>query len=226
MLKKIKSLFVIEEEGAQKKPEQKQNPQPKPEKQRESAESVDPVVHIPAAEVGEGQVKDKFLNVLFAAMDKNNLEGFDYLEFKEFLRSLKKVQMDEETKFKSAFATAQTMGASVSLLKESAQHYLDILQKEEQKFNVAASNQRKKNLTSKQDEIVKLKKIIAEKTKKIEALQNEIANHRKLVETRSKEIESASVKVERTKKNFDASYNAVVGQIKEDLNKIDRYLGK
>ena len=66
-----------------------------------------------------------------------------------------------------------------------------------------------------EEEFRKMKKIIAEKTKKIEALQNEIANHRKLVDTRSKEIESASIKVERTKKNFDAAKQPWTDQVEE-----------
>ena len=34
-----------------------------------------------------GQANDKFMAILFGAMDKANLPGFDYLEYKQSLRN-------------------------------------------------------------------------------------------------------------------------------------------
>jgi lysyl-tRNA synthetase class I len=229
MLKKLKSLFVIEEGGeSDKKIEAKANKKETSKQTDSESDIVQPVSKSKAAQgqsqVVEGRVKDKFLNVLFGAMERNDLEGFDYMEFKQFLKSLDKVQMDEGTKFQSAFATAQTMGASIDILKKSATHYLDILKKEEAKFNAAANNQKEKNLVNKQEEIKHLKAQIEGKTKKIQALQKEIENHQKLMELRSREIASAKIKVEQTKNDFDASYQTLVGQIRSDIKKIDTYL--
>lgn len=231
MLKKIKSLFVIEEDAPAKSkaPEKATSAEsrassagkPEPPKTEEKR-----IAEPASSEAMPGKVKEKFLNVLFGAMERNDLEGFDYLEFKQFLKSLDKMQMDEGTKFQSAFATAQTMGASISILKKSAQHYLDILKAEEQKFNQAANNQKEKNLTNKQEEIKLLKAQIEEKTKRIQALQKEIESHRKVVEQRTKEISVARVKVEQTQNDFIASYDALVGQIRSDLKKIDTYLSQ
>ena len=164
------------------------------------------------------------MEVLFGAMEKNDLEGFDYLEFKQFLKSLDSVDMDESTKFKSAFATAKTMGATLTILKQSASHYLDILKAEESKFAQAVQNQRQSNLANKEKEIQTLSAAIADKEKQIALLQKEIESHKKLREKRKEEITKAATKVEQTRNDFAASYDALTGQIQSDLKKIDLYL--
>ena len=74
-----------------------------------------------------GKVNDKFTEVLFSAMERDNQEGFDYLEFKQSLRSLEKMPMDEATRYQSALAMAKTLGANPVLLQQSAAHYLNVL---------------------------------------------------------------------------------------------------
>lgn len=229
MLKKLKSLFVIEEGGeSDRKTEAKASKTDNSKSSGSTSDIVEPVGKSNPAKgqsaIVPGRVKDKFLNVLFGAMERNDLEGFDYMEFKQFLKSLDTVQMDEGTKFQSAFATAQTMGASINILKKSANHYLNILKEEEAKFNVAANNQKEKNLVNKQEEIKHLKAQIDGKTKQIQKLQKEIESHQKVMEMRTKEIASAKIKVEQTKNDFEASYQTLVGQIRSDIQKIDTYL--
>ena len=53
---------------------------------------------------------EKSLNFLVKALEKNNLPGFDYIEFKQSLGSLLSMDMLEETAFKSVFATATSVG--------------------------------------------------------------------------------------------------------------------
>ena len=57
------------------------------------------------------------------------MEGFDYLEYKQSLQSLEKMNMDNQTRYQSAFAMAQTMGAKAKNLIDSAQYYLKVMQK-------------------------------------------------------------------------------------------------
>src|SRR5688572_16478518 len=159
MFKKLNLLFVIEEgdpapEG--RKPVQESGPVNK-------KEAVPFQAPIPVATDGKGQVQDKFLEVLFGALESNNQEGFDYLEFKDFLRSLANVPMDDATRFKSAFATAQTMGATKEKILSTARVYMDVLSKEEIKFQEALTGQRDKNLTAKQHDIKKHEQSIQDK---------------------------------------------------------------
>ncbi|MEO6131035.1 MAG: hypothetical protein ABIQ02_04255, partial [Saprospiraceae bacterium] len=171
MFKKLKSLFVIEDENASS--EGKINPaENTPVARKESTIIHKAPVVSPVAGV-KGQVQDKFLEVLFDALQANNQEGFDYLEFKDFLRSLANVPMDDSTRFKSAFATAQTMGATKEKILSSARQYLGVLGNEEKKFKEALSGQRDRNLTGKQEEIKSLEKTIHDNEAQIENLKAE-----------------------------------------------------
>ena len=131
MLKNLKSLFIVEEQNAPEKPAE----DPKP--------TVTPSPKIAESREGDpGKITQKFIEVLFKAMESNNLDGFDYLEFKQSLQSLSKMPMDEATRFRSAFAMAETMGATTQQLLSSANHYIDVLKSEETKFEKALANQR------------------------------------------------------------------------------------
>ncbi|HZV68283.1 MAG TPA: hypothetical protein VFG10_02025 [Saprospiraceae bacterium] len=222
MFKKLKSLFVIEEGNPsqeEKTTTAENNEAPRSEKTiSHKASSVTPVAGV------KGQVQDKFLEVLFEALQTNNQEGFDYLEFKDFLRSLANVPMDDSTRFKSAFATAQTMGATKDKILGSAKQYIAILGKEESKFQEALSGQKDRNLTGKQDEIKNLEKTIRDNEAEIEKLKSGIENHKKQISTLETEINSASEKLAQTASDFGATYQALLSQIQDDVKNIESHL--
>src|SRR5688500_17301511 len=130
MFKKLKSLFVIEEGDVV--PEGKSQTLSSEGPKKQASPATRPV--FTSDKNLTGHVQNKFLEVLFGALESNNQEGFDYLEFKDFLRSLANVPMDDATRFKSAFATAQTMGATKEKILSTARVYMDVLSKEEIKF--------------------------------------------------------------------------------------------
>ena len=145
-LKKLKGVF-IQEDPNQPAGQAPQNTAPKA-----TSKEAAPVYNTPSVSAGystssapiaatSGQSNEKFMDVLFKAMEAANIDGFDYFEFKQSLNNLQKVPMDEATRFKSAFAMAQTMGASADSLIKTASHYLGVLQQEANKFGEAANNQ-------------------------------------------------------------------------------------
>ena len=222
MFKKLKSLFIIEEEGSKETtpgdgPDQEAH-EPAP-KEESPAYILDDV-----PQSTSGKVDDKFLSVLLQALQDNNQEGFDYLEFKEFLRALDAMEMDEQTKFRSAYANASTMGASVQLLDSSARQYLDVLKKEEQKFDAAVKSQRAKIVEHRQKEVEKLEGLIDKKRQQIEQLKSDIDQHKLQMTEEQKAISEARAKIEHTKNNFLFTYNTLVKQIKSDLENINQHL--
>lgn len=226
MFDKIKSLFVIEDEAA----EAKKSPAIKgPKSRKETTTSTPPeVVNTPdttePTASPKGKISEKFVNVLFGAMDKANLDGFDYLEFKQSLRNLDKMGMDEPTKYKSAFAMAQTMGATPEKLVQTAGHYVKVLQNEEQKFGQALANQRQKQIGGKEAALKKLEDTVKHKKQQIAQLQKEIQQHEAQIAGGQKEIGGARLKVETTRKNFEVTYNKIVSQIMTDIENIKQYL--
>ncbi len=230
MFKQLKSLFIEEDKNAKEKAVKEEV------KESEAAEDQDIVpessttpVEQPAATTAptptQGKVSSKFMDVLLGAMEKNNIEGYDYLEFKKSLKNLAQVgNMDEGTRFQSAFAVAQPLGVSKAKLLETANFYLKILQDEEARFETALKNQRSKQIGSREEHIQKLGQSIEQKQKQIEQLQKEIAINQKEMDKIKSEISSSVTKVESTKSNFVASYNFIVSQIKGDIENINRYL--
>jgi hypothetical protein len=221
MLKKIKSLFIIEEEATS--PESKTGVDTTSESTK-SMVSASKSFQISTGSAEKGTIDDKFLSVLFEALESSNQEGFDYMEYKDFLRSLANVPMDDSTRYKSAYATAQTMGATKEKIISSAQHYLNILAKEQAKFQQALSGQKEKNLVSKQDEIKQLEQVIQTKTADIEKLKADLETHRKEIGSLEEEINSASEKLTQTANDFEATYQTLLGQIQLDINNIESHL--
>ena len=223
MLKNLKSLFIIEDEEAKKPVKGKQTASKQPKKEVSAAKTTTSSVSTPSTP-SPGKVSSKFINILLKAMDNNNLDGFDYLEFKQSLKSLEKMPMDDATRYQSAFAMAQTLGATPQKLMDTAQHYLTVLANEEKKFEQALVAQRHKQIGSKESQIKKLEEVVASKAAKIKQLTQEIEEHQKKANSLKKEIGGAVVKVESTKNDFIASYEKLIGQITEDVENMKKYL--
>ncbi|MBL7825764.1 MAG: hypothetical protein JNJ57_03980 [Saprospiraceae bacterium] len=217
-LKKVKSVFIVEE-GASGNTESTDNKT---------------TVEIPSKETGatttsapvqaEGSLNNKFLEVLATALEKNNQEGFDYFEFRQALKNLSKMSMDEQTRYQSAYAMAQTMGITSAKLVESAQHYLNVLATEKTRFSDAHAQQRAKLIGNKEEEIKNLDQMVQQKSAQIAQLTKEIEEHRKNSELIRKEINDSTVKIETTKADFEVTFTSVMEQLQNDVVKIQQYL--
>ncbi|MEM7101882.1 MAG: hypothetical protein AAF502_02050 [Bacteroidota bacterium] len=223
-LKKLKSLFIIEEEGpepnkektADKKESDNKSQKPKPKPVPKPSIALDPNV--------KGKVDPRFTNTLLKAIEANNLDGFDYLEFKQALKNMSKIEPDESKAFQAAFITAQTLGVTPGKLADSARFYIDILKKEENKFNQALQQQQSTNVTQREEQLKKLQSDIKTKTEKVNALQAEIKAHEGKLEKLKGEVDSYANKIMVTKSNFDASFVALKQQLETDIDKMEKYL--
>ncbi len=220
IFKKIKSAFVIEE-GKSSESAGDSRPQEKSSGSQEAPKV--PIQDIDRA-TEPGTVNPKFMDILLKALEANNQEGFDYIEFKRSLQNLHKLNMDEITVYKSAYATAQTLGATPQALISSAQQYLTILQKEDEKFKVALNNQRSKQIDGGLQEITKYEESIKQKVEHIEKLKTEISQIEEKLTGRKAEIEDSAQKIEMTRSDFVASYTSLVNQIRQDIENIGKYL--
>jgi ABC-type transporter Mla subunit MlaD len=225
IFKKIKSAFVIEEGSpvvtsgdVQSDPTDSNLESTKTPARNESMD-------LPLDEgTISGEVNQKFTDILLKALEVNNQEGFDYFEFKRSLQNLIKMDMDEATVYKSAYATAQTLGATPNGLISSAQRYLTVLQKEEEKFKVALGNQKSKQIDGGLQEIKQFEQSIVDKKKQIEKLMEEIAQLETHLAKMKGEIQESAQKIESTRADFVASYSNLVSQINKDIENIGKYL--
>lgn len=219
--KKLKSVFVVEEEGGgnQNTNQQQQSQHPA------EMTSPPPAGKAPATAVAAaGSVSDKFVEILLGALEKSNQDGFDYLEFRQALKNLAKMPMDEPTRYHSAYAMAQTMGVTPAKLVESAQFYLNVLTNEQAKFNEAHAQQRSRLIGNREEEVKNLEAMIQQKAEQIKQLTQQIEEHRRQSEQIRKEVSDSTVKIENTKADFEATFESISGQIREDIGKIQQHL--
>lgn len=232
MLKKLKSLFIVEDKSAssaQKEDESTVSAKDATQKDKETSDDmVTPVSKgtssSSAPRAQPGKVSPKFVDVLLKAIEANNLDGFDYLEFKQSLQNLAEMNMDEQTKYQSAFAMAKTMGVTPSKLVNSAQHYINVLKKEESKFSDALKNQKQKQVVNREQGIKGLEETIVKKQQMIEKLQKEIEIDKQKLEKQRTAINESVAKVQATKEGFISAYHSVLGQIQGDIDKMNSYL--
>ena len=222
MLKKLRSIFIIDDETPKSSGTEQEASSPSVKTTRTETR-VDTDVSATVT-IQDGEVNEKFLNVLLEAMEKSNLDGFDYIEFKQFLKSLGKVELDEATRFRSAFATGQTMGATKENLISSAGRYLDILKREEDRFNEAVKNQRSKLIDDKKSGIDRLEQSITAKEEQIARLNKEIEDAGNEIRQQKEELALSQAKVQQTENDFKTTYQTLIGQLKDDIEKINKYL--
>lgn len=222
-LKKLKSIFIVEDETLKKNAAAQKGKKATPKKAAPVTSNSNPIVKESAA--GDpGKVTQKFTDILFGAIEKANMPGVDYLEYRQSLKSLEKMPMEEKVRYQSAFAMAQAMGATPQKLINSAGHYVNVLKGEETKFEQALANQKATQIASRKEKMEKLNQAIQQKAQQIKKLTQEMEKHRVDMEKLSGEINQATAKVETTKNNFIASYNALVAQIMSDVDKMKKYL--
>jgi chromosome segregation ATPase len=170
------------------------------------------------------ELNAKAKEFLLTAISKNNKTGFDYLEYKQSLAALKDMEMDELTAFKSAFATASTMGVTKDQLLNSAEFYKSVLSKEKTQFDDALQRQMKQKVENRRNERGKLEEQIKIYKQKIKQLQEEIDKQQKRIDNTESEIEEAKASLGETKNNFDSTYIALVNAIDSDMSNIKNYL--
>jgi chromosome segregation ATPase len=222
MLRKIKSLFIVDdskliekETSGSKKTESETWPE---------STGIKKTSPLGSAKVSELVPDEKFLDILVDVLEKNNQEGFDYLEYKQSLASLKEVGLDEKTRYQSALAMAQTMGVNAEQLYKSAEIYLNILAGEEQKFQEAVKGQRQRLENDQKNKPANLLNRISEKEKKINELKIQIDTLKSELDTVQKELVQSEERILDTEQNFKAAYLLVSGQIQKDVENMKNYL--
>ncbi len=233
MFDKLKSLFVVEDETAPKKKQQKAAPkkpgkttkQPAGKKPQPSTPTPKPAPRPSSAQAG-GEVTEKFTTTLLKAIEANNIEGFDYIEYKQAIQSMSEMAMDEATRYKSAYAMAKTMGASSEHLIKAAKFYVSVLGKEEEKFMATLQRQVQQRVGQRHEQVKALEQAIGQKNQQIEQLKKEIEDHKKLLDKTNGEVAGVQDKLNLTKNNFEASYVHIRKQLEDDIQKMTTYLSE
>lgn len=213
---KLKSLFIVEEDDA------------------ESRQAKTKDVEVPINKTNKTTQKskiskkdsDKFISILFKAIENANLQGFDYLEFIQSINNLKKEDLtkDENKLFLTAFTLAKTMNVSKNDLIQSANHYLKVLEKEKSNFTESLNNNANVKLQEKTDTLAKIKKTHLADKAKMEKLKLKIIENEKKINSLNTELQSADSKVKNLKTGFEDALQNIASKIESDIVKIEKYI--
>ena len=160
------------------------------------------------------------------SIQDNNMDGFDYLEFKSALKSLDSLPLDEATKFKSAYATSSTMGLTFDNLLSSVDFYKKVMEREKDKFREQLKQQVTQKMVSKQESKDKLEQGIQHKMAEIERLTKEVEQSQTELKVVQKDMNELVGKIEEVKSSFVATFNHLMKQFDNDVSKIKRYLSR
>jgi hypothetical protein len=221
MLDKLKSIFVVTEETGKKDTsttEQTGTGSENATKENTTQQDT------PAKTSSKGVVSQPILDKLLGVINQSNQSGFDYIEFKNSLKALEKMGLDEKTMYRSAYATAQTIGVSVPNLVSSIDFYKKILNKENSEFSNALNVQVNAKVADKEKEIEGYKSMIVEKEKQLALLTQEIEKHKQSIQTLSSKIETDRLQIDKTKSDFVVTFDFIMQQLDGDAKKIKEFL--
>ncbi len=179
----------------------------------------------PAPRAVEG-ADESLVAKLRQTLQDANRPGFDFLEFQASLLALEKVVPDEATRYRSAFATAATMGVTVPVLLESARWYRNLLKSESQEFEQELQAKRKTEIGTKQSEVERLDKDIASASETIQRLTREIGENQAKAKALRSQIDETTTRLDRAKIRFEKSVQTVDAEIQRQEQQIQAILGQ
>ncbi len=170
------------------------------------------------------ELEQKFVSLFIKALEKSNQPGFDYIEFKQSLGAMSKMNIEESTAIRSAFATASTVGLTKKKLMESAKYYAQVINQEKEHFDAALKKRINQKVGGKVKEVEKLKEQIIKYTEKIEQLKTQIEKHQHTIDTADEQIQAEKEKILGTQNNFERTHENFIEQIKSDIDNFNTYL--
>ncbi len=156
---------------------------------------------------------------LVKALERSNLDGFDYLEYKQSTNNLKGM-MDEAMAIKSAFATAINIGLTKEKLVQTARHYKGVLDKEKNQFETALANRRKNHIAEKEKEVEQWKTAIAKNMEQIKKLQELNVLLQDKIDNHGDEIQKEMQLQQAREQSFLNAYQLISSEIESDIQKI------
>jgi chromosome segregation ATPase len=183
-----------------------------------------PSTFTPTSVSSIGQEDAEIKKQLADALEKANLEGYDYFEFAKALEAQTAIIPSEALRFQSSFAMANSMGVTVEKLLSSAQHYMDVLQSKQDEFSKALEQHTGNAVLSKEQSIKDLDTQMQAKAAEIQKITTEINQMQQNKTTLINEIGAAKAEIDKVRNNFTATLQVFTNRIGGDINKIKTYL--
>lgn len=180
----------------------------------------------PAFIPATGGVDAKFAEHLAQVLAQNNQPGPDYFEFRGALQGLAGLGLGEEKQFQAAWASFKAMGGmpEVAALSRTGTQYLTVLAADRDAFTKSADAALAERVGGLQAEQQRLESENQSLTKQIADLQQRLAANTSRLTAISSESAQQSARLTQSRQNYEATYAHFTQQLKDDLDKISRYL--
>ncbi|WP_234734332.1 Atg14 domain-containing protein [Tellurirhabdus bombi] len=182
----------------------------------------------PQPQSQSGTVAAKFIEHFGSVLERTNLKGPDYFEFREILSNLSNLGLSEEKQFQAAWASFRAMAGpaagDVSVLTTAAGQYVAALNKDREEFLKSVDTAIAEKVGGLQNEQKNLKAQNEELARQIQELQQRMkANDERLSQING-EVDEQSHKITQNKQAYEMTFDTFVEQIKADILKIQTHL--
>jgi hypothetical protein len=198
----------------------------------ESAESPDSTTpsSIPSASSAPATPKTTELDKgiyaqLIKVLNDNNMDGYDYFEFRGSLENMRAVVSAEGDRFRAAFAAVSSI-VSIDRLISSAEFYLSKLAEKKTEFDGYVQQVVDAKVIAKEAEVENIKKMIAEKLQVINKTNEDINKLQEVSIVKQNDAVAERAKIETVRNNFNATFGKVIADIESDKAKIGSYLNQ
>lgn len=162
------------------------------------------------------QQKQKYLGILNEALQKADLPGPDFLEFLNGLRGLAASAIPEEVKFSTALTMFGAQGVTPQKLVETAAHYIDALEREEDDFTAYISKLRETKVVQVQAKAEEAAKSAQAKQEQIQKLNEEILG----LQSQSMELRQSAAMADAEIAGTIASFTDAKGAVAAEINSV------
>jgi len=166
------------------------------------------------------EIYDKIMTVL----DKNNIDGFDYYEFKQSIANSSAMPLPEPDKFRTIFAMAQPFGVSKDKLLSSIDFYLSKLDEHKAGFQGYIQSLRDQEVVAREQKQALNQQQIQQKSDMIRQLTDEINLLTQDNATLATEVYTQTSQINAKEQSFSTTFEVVVKQLNDDKGKIDTYI--
>lgn len=224
MFGKIASLFV-EVEPTPAATQDPKIPVPKTPVPAASTVPNDTVQRVtPQATPVQGVVNEEMIEFLAKAIEEANLDGFDYLEFRNALAAMASAPLSEQQKYAAVFVTASTMGLTKQTLLDSIDHYQSILNTKRDEFQVQVAQMTAQEVTRREELKAQKESEITSLSEQIREIQAAISAKQQESLEIDMELGQHKLNIQRTAASFGATYDLVSGKLQGDRQKIEAYI--
>lgn len=173
-----------------------------------------------------GEISNEVYDKLSEAIERENLDGNDFLEFMQALQNLSSLTVGESDKFNMVFTTLSTSagGMTKEFLIESIAHYKKVLKKEQATFSGEMENATLELVDSSLSEAERLINVANVKAEEIKQLQEDILTINEQAASLSNSADESKFKIAKKGADFNVTLAQLEGQLDNYETKINNYI--